>query len=61
MAKTTVRWASREALAVVKLRLAETVGLAVLLLCLLVFLSLFTYDPRDGSLNTARSCISSLR
>jgi S-DNA-T family DNA segregation ATPase FtsK/SpoIIIE len=53
MAKTTVRWASREALAVVKLRLAETVGFAMLLLCLLVFLSLFTYDPRDGSLNTA--------
>ena len=53
MAKTTVRWASREALAVVKLRLAETIGFAMLLLCLLVFLSLFTYDPRDGSLNTA--------
>src|SRR6202022_3663298 len=53
MAKTTVRWGSREALAVVKLRLAETVGFAMLLLCLLIFLSLFTYDPRDGSLNTA--------
>jgi S-DNA-T family DNA segregation ATPase FtsK/SpoIIIE len=53
MAKTTVRWASGEALAVVKLRLAETLGFALLLVCLLVFLSLFTYDPRDGSLNTA--------
>ena len=53
MAKSTVRWASREALAVVKHRLAEAFGFALLLGCLLLFLSLFTYDPRDGSLNTA--------
>ena len=53
MAKSTVRWASREALAVVKHRLAEAFGFALLLVCLLLFLSLFTYDPRDGSLNTA--------
>ena len=53
MAKTTVRSASREALAVVKLRLAEAFGFALLLGCLLLFLSLCTYDPRDGSLNTA--------
>ncbi len=53
MAKATVRWASQEALAVVKLRLAEALGFALLLGCFLLFLSLVTYDPRDGSLNTA--------
>jgi S-DNA-T family DNA segregation ATPase FtsK/SpoIIIE len=53
MARSTVRWASREALAVVKDRVAEAFGFALLLGCLLLFLSLFTYDPRDGSLNTA--------
>jgi S-DNA-T family DNA segregation ATPase FtsK/SpoIIIE len=53
VAKSAVRWASGEALAVVKHRLAEALGLALLLGCLLLFLSLFTYDPRDGSLNTA--------
>ena len=36
-----------------KQRLAEALGFALLLVCLLLFLSLFTYDPRDGSLNTA--------
>ena len=53
MAKSAVRSASGEALAVVKHRLAEALGFALLLVCLLLFLSLFTYDPRDGSLNTA--------
>ena len=53
MAKSTVRWAGGEALAVVKNRLAEALGFALLLACLLLFLSLLTYDPRDGSLNTA--------
>ncbi len=36
-----------------KNRLAEALGFALLLACLLLFLSLLTYDPRDGSLNTA--------
>ncbi|HEX9534834.1 MAG TPA: DNA translocase FtsK 4TM domain-containing protein, partial [Stellaceae bacterium] len=53
MAISTVRWASREALEVLKHRLAEASGFALLLASLLLFLSLFTYDPRDGSLNTA--------
>ena len=53
MAKSTRRWAIGEALAVLKHRLAEAFGFALLLACLLLFLSLFTYDPRDGSLNTA--------
>ena len=53
MAKSTGRWASGAALAVLKHRLAEAFGFALLLVCLLLFLSLFTYDPRDGSLNTA--------
>src|SRR4051812_13972028 len=53
MAKTTARWAGQEALAVVKHRITEAFGFALLLGCLLLFLSLFTYDPRDGSLNTA--------
>jgi S-DNA-T family DNA segregation ATPase FtsK/SpoIIIE len=48
-----VRSASGEALAFVKHRLAEALGFALLLACLLLFLSLLTYDPRDGSLNTA--------
>ena len=47
MAKTTARWASGEALAVVKLRLAEALGFALLLGCLLLFLSLFTSLPFD--------------
>jgi S-DNA-T family DNA segregation ATPase FtsK/SpoIIIE len=46
-------WASGGALAVLKHRVAEAFGFALLLVCLLLFLSLFTYDPRDGSLNTA--------
>ena len=53
MAKSTGRWAIGEAFAVLKHRLAEALGFALLLACLLLFLSLFTYDPRDGSLNTA--------
>jgi S-DNA-T family DNA segregation ATPase FtsK/SpoIIIE len=53
MAKSTVRSASEGTLVVVKHRLAEAFGFALLLACLLLFLSLFTYDPRDGSLNTA--------
>ena len=36
-----------------KRRLSETFGLALLLVCLLLALALVTYDPRDGSLNTA--------
>jgi DNA segregation ATPase FtsK/SpoIIIE, S-DNA-T family len=46
-------WASGGALAVLKHRVAEAFGFALLLACLLLFLSLVTYDPRDGSLNTA--------
>ena len=53
MAKSTVRSASGGALAFVKHRLAEALGFALLLMCFLLFLSLLTYDPRDGSLNTA--------
>ena len=53
MARSMVRSASGEALAFVKHRLAEALGFALLLACLLLFLSLLTYDPRDGSLNTA--------
>ena len=53
MAKSTGRGASGEALAVLKHRLAEALGFALLLVCLLLFLVLFTYDPRDASLNTA--------
>ena len=53
MAKSTARGAGIEALAVVKHRVAEAFGFALLLACLLLFLSLLTYDPRDGSLNTA--------
>src|ERR1700739_2979207 len=53
MAKSTGRWVIEEALTVLKHRLAEAFGFALLLACFLLFLSLFTYDPRDGSLNTA--------
>ncbi len=53
MAKSTGRWAIEEALTVLKHRLAEAFAFALLLACFLLFLSLFTYDPRDGSLNTA--------
>jgi DNA segregation ATPase FtsK/SpoIIIE, S-DNA-T family len=53
MAKLTVGWESREALVVLRHRFAEAFGFALLLGCLLLFLSLLTYDPRDGSFNTA--------
>src|SRR5437764_5994311 len=53
MAKSTGRGAGIQALAVLKHRLAEAFGFALFLACFLLFLSLFTYDPRDGSLNTA--------
>ena len=53
MAKSASRWASGEALAVFQHRLSEAFGFALLLLSFLLFLSLFTYDPSDGSLNTA--------
>src|SRR5437588_4059246 len=53
MAKSTGRGAGIQALAVLKHRLAEAFGFALLLACFLLFLSLFTYDPRVGSLNTA--------
>src|SRR5689334_8255081 len=53
MAKSTIDRGSRGALAVLRHRLAEAFGFALLLGCLLLFLSLLTYDPRDGSLNTA--------
>src|ERR1700730_10465991 len=42
-----------EAWAVVKRRLIEALGFALLLVCLLLILTLLTYDARDGSLNTA--------
>ena len=42
-----------EAWAVVKRRLVEALGFALLLVCLLLMLTLLTYDARDGSLNTA--------
>src|SRR6266404_6295891 len=42
-----------EAWAVVKRRLVEALGFALLLACLLLMLTLLTYDARDGSLNTA--------
>ena len=42
-----------EAWAVVKRRLVEALGFALLLVCLLLILTLLTYDARDGSLNTA--------
>jgi S-DNA-T family DNA segregation ATPase FtsK/SpoIIIE len=53
MAKSTDRRARGEAFAFLKNRLAEVLGFALLLACLLLFLVLFTYDPRDASLNTA--------
>jgi DNA segregation ATPase FtsK/SpoIIIE, S-DNA-T family len=40
-------------LAMLKRRLLESLGFGVLLACLLLTLGLLTYDPRDGSLNTA--------
>jgi hypothetical protein len=42
-----------EAWVVVKRRLVEALGFALLLVCLLLILTLLTYDARDGSLNTA--------
>ena len=53
MAKSAGHWAIEEAFAVLKRRMAEAFGFALLLACLLLILTLFTYDPRDGSLNTA--------
>ncbi|MGC2202247.1 MAG: DNA translocase FtsK 4TM domain-containing protein [Stellaceae bacterium] len=40
-------------LAVLRRRLSEALGFVLLLTCLLLALALITYDPRDGSLNTA--------
>jgi S-DNA-T family DNA segregation ATPase FtsK/SpoIIIE len=42
-----------EASAALKRRFFEALGFALLLGCFLLALMLFTYDPRDGSLNTA--------
>jgi DNA segregation ATPase FtsK/SpoIIIE, S-DNA-T family len=42
-----------DTLAALKRRLLEAFGFALLLACLLLVLALLTYDPRDGSLNTA--------
>jgi DNA segregation ATPase FtsK/SpoIIIE, S-DNA-T family len=53
MAKSAGGWASGQALAAIKQRLSEALGFALLLICMLLFLTLFTYDPRDRSLNTA--------
>jgi len=53
MTKSRGRRAGGEAFAFLKNRLAEALGFALLLACVLVFLVLFTYDPRDASLNTA--------
>jgi DNA segregation ATPase FtsK/SpoIIIE, S-DNA-T family len=62
MAKSADYWASSrsrrmrgwgEAWAVLKRRLVEALGFALLLGCLLLLLTLLTYDARDGSLNTA--------
>jgi len=53
MAKSAGRWASGEAFAVFKHRLSEALGFAVLLGCFLLLLTLLTYNPSDGSLNTA--------
>jgi len=44
-------WA--DALSMVKRRLHESLGLALLLACFLLVLALLTYDSRDPSLNTA--------
>jgi S-DNA-T family DNA segregation ATPase FtsK/SpoIIIE len=53
MAKSASLWAGGEVLGVFKHRFSEAFGFALLLACFLLFLSLFTYDPSDGSLNTA--------
>jgi S-DNA-T family DNA segregation ATPase FtsK/SpoIIIE len=53
MAKSARRWGGEEVRVVVRHRLSEMLGFALLLLCLLLFLILLTYDSRDGSLNTA--------
>jgi S-DNA-T family DNA segregation ATPase FtsK/SpoIIIE len=53
MAKSAGGWASGQALAAIKQRLSEALGFALLLICMLLFLTLLTYDPRDRSLNTA--------
>jgi S-DNA-T family DNA segregation ATPase FtsK/SpoIIIE len=62
MAKSTGYWASNrgprtgaiaEALAVLKRRLSEAIGFALLLTCFLLVSALLTYDPRDASFNTA--------
>jgi S-DNA-T family DNA segregation ATPase FtsK/SpoIIIE len=53
MAKSAGRWGGGGAYTVLKHRLSEALGFALLLFCLLLFLTLVTYDPRDGSLNTA--------
>jgi DNA segregation ATPase FtsK/SpoIIIE, S-DNA-T family len=62
MAKAAGYWASHggrrmrdieEAWAALKRRLLEALGFALLLASLLLVLVLLTYDPRDGSLNTA--------
>jgi DNA segregation ATPase FtsK/SpoIIIE, S-DNA-T family len=62
MAKSVGYWASdrgspmvglSRTWAVLKRRLVEALGFALLLACLLLVLTLATYDARDGSLNTA--------
>src|SRR5215467_11026265 len=53
MAKSANPGVGGQALAVLKQRLSEAFGFALLMACLLLFLTLFTYDPHDGSLNTA--------
>ena len=53
MARSTGRRASGEAFATLRRRIAEALGFALLVACLLLFLVLFTYDPGDASLNTA--------
>ena len=62
MAKSLEYWARArgqrtrtfgKTLAMLKRRLLESLGFGVLLACLLLTLGLLTYDPRDGSLNTA--------
>ncbi len=42
-----------EASAVLKRRVFEALGFVLLIGCFLLLLMLLTYDPRDGSLNTA--------
>ena len=53
MAKSANRWGRAEVLVMLRDRGSEASGFALLLVCLLLFLTLVTYDPRDGSLNTA--------